>query len=190
MKVKPFAYFILALIGQQCQAQEFWHGTNYGDSTQQVLAKIPGASKPQTSERLRSNGIAHLIDAPTELAGRNFHASLQFSSSGLEKVILIADELLSEQEANATHEVIIKAMKIRYGNLTKAADPGRSVLDDKPFWMMWSSGDTDIVVVPQHHADKLMVAYTLSDRRKEKANADAAKSYSKRINPKAVAGSL
>lgn len=170
-------------------AQTFWQGTKYGDSIEKVRATVPNASLPQTSEELRRNDIATLVAAPAIIAGRRFNASLQFSAAGLERVILIA-EPLSEAEANATHDVLIKALREKYGRSVMAADPGQAVMEDKPFWMRWVSGDTDITLVAQHHSSGLMVAYTLGRRAKQRSDTDAAQKYLKKADPKAEAGKL
>lgn len=184
-----FVASALAIAGA-CQAQTFWQGTSYGDTVEQVQAKVPTSSAPQRSDDLQQKGVSTLLTVPAVLADREFDANFYFSSKGLDQVILIMKNLSSDAEASAAKGVLVQALRLKYGRATKSEDLVRSVREDKPLWIMWASADTDILLVPQHHSKNLMVAYTLSDRAKERADARAAKKYMKKLDPKAEAAKL
>jgi len=173
-----------------CEAQTFLQGTVYGDSIEQVQSKVPGARAPRVSDELKANGIAALISAPIKLVEQDFESYYYFSPKGLERVILRRTQLSSEAEAEAVHNALIEALRLKYGRVAQTETIERVVLEKRPMWAIWNSGDTDILLVPQHGTEVLSLAYTLSERSKERANARAADTYKKKVKPKAEAAKL
>lgn len=173
-----------------CNAQTFWQGTTYGESVEQVQAKISGIGAPSVSAELSAKGIAALLNAPARLVERDFESYYYFSSRGLDRVILRRTALSPAAEAEATNSALIQALRLKYGRAKKTEDVKSSVLEGRAMWFMWTSGDTDILLVPQHGSDVLTLAYTLSERSKDRASERDAEKYRKKVDPKAEAAKL
>lgn len=182
--------FALTSVPASVSSQEFWRGTRFGDPVGTVKNRVPAASNPVTSASLRGRGIEQLMDAPASIAGRSFRASFQFSKRGLDRVILISTENLSDSEADAVFGAVSEALKLKYGPAIRTADPGRSVLEDEPFWLMWSSADTEITLMERHHKTPMLISYQLSDSARERHDRSAAERYRKSVRASDVAKDL
>lgn len=177
------------LVCTQCGAQVFWSGTVRGESVAQVQAKVPGATTPSESAELRAKGISTLMSVSTTLVNKPFNVYFYFSPNGLDRVIVRRTDLANEAEAGATFSALIEALRHKYGRAT-GREEASAIASGKAMWLMWSSGDTDLLLVPQHGAEPLTMVYTLSDRSKERAREREAEKYRKSVNPKAEAAKL
>lgn len=172
-----------------CQGQTFWQGTSYGDTAEQVQAKVANAKPSQAERELLDKGITTMLTDKTTLVGHEFDVYFYFTKNGLDQVILRRTDLSSSAEAATTTNVLIQALRLKYGSATKRAN-AQAIIDRKPLWLMWESGDTDILLVPQHDAQVLTLLYVLSDESQERASAEKSKKYLRKINPKIEASKL
>ena len=167
-------------------SQAFWSGSSYGDTLDQVRAKVAATIVTTSENTARAAGYVEMASTAISLAGEPFNVFFYFTPGGLDRVILVAAALSTKEQADATFDVLIKAMREKYKSVSETEDLGRAVAEDKPFWMQWRSGDTDIWLVPQHHEHPLMVAYELSDDAKSRA----AKARARKSDPKVEAKKL
>ena len=96
----------------------------------------------------------------------------------------------TEAEADATRAVLIKALRTKYGKVASMKDLLQAATDDKPIWFLWKSKSTDILLVPQHYTQALMISYTINSDANQDKDVAAARNYLKKANPKAEAQKL
>lgn len=183
-------FFAAFVFSNLANSQELWKDAEYGDSVEEVKEKFPESSGPFRSDNLLANGISSLMVVPVLVADRKFKASFYFDDNGLYRVVLIADVIFTKHETDATEDVIIGALVKNYGNASKHEDLNKTVLEDQPLWMMWNFKAIEIMFVPQHHDEKIMISYQLSDSEKKRMSESAAKQYKKNVDVNKTADSL
>ena len=178
----------LVLLTFPAFGQSLWHGTLYGDTVEQVRAKVQGLSAPQSSDELRRNGIETMMVGTSIIAERVFEANFQFNTAGLETVILIA-KLLNRTEADATYAVLVRALREKYGRAASRAD-ARQIVETGVMWITWRAANTIILLAPQHQGKPLMVSYSLDQDKEQAIDRSASEKYIRRLSPKAEASKL
>ena len=114
--LSSFAFLFSMLIAGACNAQQFWQGTTYGMTPDEVAAVVTGVVKPQKLSTL-GTGATELLTLPElELVGNKFAVHFYFKGDRLDQVtISLASENESFSRTSSIFESLKEALKVRYG---------------------------------------------------------------------------
>ena len=186
--MKKFAVWLLAcLTPLASMAQTFWHGTTYGDTVEQVSAKVADLRAVDAGPELRAKGFVAIASAPTLVVGQPMEALFYFRANGLYQLVIRARKTFSESEAAATEAALIGALRKRYGRQRSSAD---ELIRGVPEWLKWENGETDVFFAPQRGTERMGLIYKMSERQAERDAAKRVERYKKSIDIGVEAGKL
>lgn len=186
----PILLLITCFASKSVIAQEFWGETNYGDSEEKIKSLHPDFSQHISTKELEDIGFSSLIEVKTVLAEQKFNAYFYFVSKQLDSVILKSEKLLTEAESDAFTQLIIPALRNKFGSAGRVQNPALAASEGLPMWFEFINNETRILFVEQNEKDKIMISYRLSDEEKERLSKIERQKILKKVDVKKLSESL
>lgn len=133
-RFKLFA-LLFGLICSNAPAQVLWGNTEKGMTIDQVMSVVENVELVQEQPVLNGTAIEKARVNSIMIAGADFHAGFYFSNDKLDQVSLMLNQELNKVTSNQTYDLLLDALRSKYGKETLVQNQGGAMLIRNYTWI-------------------------------------------------------